>query len=291
MLKENRMNVAPGMLEPDPLPYMPEDFRVGEPFYLHNRKMVIYDCDDATRNFYHQFLGIDQRECTLDVSEPPPTHVQLHPPPHNGVGTEEDSLINCRMLAPKPPKQDLVRLMTLSGEVLRFECRMVNGMPEDEVRRFVIGFFPDTDKVAVWELQQRNSGCGAGKFREKAKLKNPDTGNYFQLHEFAVGNVVTIAGQPLHIIRADEHTLVYLEKQPQEFPYSDPRACARKLASLDGEREMQGDIDPDRLSELAASAGIHLIDHEIITLLRNFGAGDGSGAPMISGRKVLEAAA
>merc|ERR1719230_293392 len=106
--------------------------------------------------------------------------------------------------------------MTLSGEVLRFECRMVNGMPEDEVRRFVIGFFP-----------------------EKARLKNPDTGNYFQLHEFAVGNVVTIAGQPLHIIRADEHTLVYLEKQPQEFPFADPRACARKLASLGGEREMR----------------------------------------------------
>jgi hypothetical protein len=290
LLKENRMNVAPGMLEPDPLPYMPEDFRVGEPFYLHNRKMVVYDCDDATRTFYHQFLHIDQAECKLDVSEPPPTHVQLHPPPHNGVGTEEDSLINTKMLAPKPPKQDLVRLMTLSGEVLRFECRMVNGMPEDEVRRFVIGFFPDTDRVAVWELQQRNSGCGAGKFREKARLKNPDTGNYFQLHEFAVGNVVTIAGQPLHIIRADEHTLVYLERQPQDFPYSDPRACARKLASLGGEREMQGDVDPDRLSELAASAGIHLIDHEIITLLRHFGAGDGSGAPMISGRKVLAAA-
>jgi len=167
---------------------------------------------------------------------------------------------------------------------------MVNGAPEDDVRRFVIGFFPDTDRVAVWELQQRNSGCGAGKFREKARLKNPDTGNYFQLHEFAVGNVVTIAGQPLHIIRADEHTLVYLEKQPQEFPFSNPRVCARKLAPLAREREMQGDVDPDRLSELATGAGIHVIDHEIITLLRHFGSGDGGGAPQISGRRVLEAA-
>jgi len=292
LLKENRMNIAPGMLEPDPIPYMPDDFRVGESFFLYNRTIMIYDCDDFTRNFYKQFLGIDQAECKLDVSEPPIHHTVLPPPPHNGIGTEEDSLINTKMLAPKPPKQDLVRLMTLSGEILRFEAIMANGQPEDEVRRFVIGFFPDTDSVAVWEIQQRNSGCGGGKFREKARLKNPETGRYFELHELAVGSTVTIASQPLHIIRADEHTLRFMESRPCEFPFADPVATARKLEPLSRDRRMHDSsgIEPDQLKEVAANAGIGLIDHEVITLLRNFCCGSSNGGcPMISGPKILEA--
>jgi len=291
LLKENRVNVTPGMLEPDPVPYMPEDFRVGEPFYLFNRKIVVYDCDDFTRKFYKQFLDIDQAECKLDVSEPPIHHAALPPPPHNGIGTEEDSLINTKMLAPKPPKQDLVRLMTLSGECLRFECIIANGQPEDEVRRLVIGFFPADDSVAVWEIQQRNSGCGGGKFREKARLKNPATGKYFQLSELAVGKTVNISAQPLHIIRADEHTLRFMENRPEEFPFADPLAVAKKLMPLAHEEALHdsGGVEPDQLKDLALQAGVELIDHEVITLLRSFCCGSEGGCPMISGPKMLEA--
>jgi hypothetical protein len=292
LLKENRVNVAPGMLEPDPIPYMPEDFRVGEPFFLFNRKIEVYDCDDFTRKFYKQFLDIDQAEGKLDVSEPPLHHTALPPPPHNGIGTEEDSLINTKMLAPKPPKQDLVRLMTLSGECLRFECIIANGQPEDEVRRLVIGFFPADDSVAVWEVQQRNSGCGGGKFREKARLKNPETGRYFQLHEFAVGKTVTIAAQPLHIIRADEHTLRFMENRPDEFPFADPLAVVEKLTPLARHEALHSSIgvEPDNLKDLALQAGVELLDHEIITLLRSFCCGSSEGGcPMISGPKILEA--
>merc|ERR1719482_1517288 len=81
-------------------------------------------------------MGIDQAEAIIDVSPPQLKHTALPPPPHNGVGREEDSLLNVLMVQPKPPKQDLVRLMTLSGEILRFECKMVNGQPEDEILRF-----------------------------------------------------------------------------------------------------------------------------------------------------------
>merc|ERR1712019_101188 len=125
---------------------------------------------------------------------------------------------------------------------------MANGQPEDEVRRFVIGFFPDTDSIAVWEVQQRNSGCGGGKFHEKARLKNPETGRWFELHELAVGKIVTIAAQPLHIIRADEHTLRFMENRPNEFPFADPLAIARKLIPLAREELLHdsGGVEPDQ---------------------------------------------
>merc|ERR1719350_2568073 len=49
-------------------------------------------------------MGVDQRSNEIDVSEPVVREVKLDPPPHNGIGTAEDSLINCQMIRPKPPK-------------------------------------------------------------------------------------------------------------------------------------------------------------------------------------------
>ncbi len=37
----------------------------------------------------------------------------------------QDSLINCQMIQPKPPKVNLEKLMLYTGEVMRFECEMV----------------------------------------------------------------------------------------------------------------------------------------------------------------------
>ena len=36
-------------------------------------------------------MRFDQRANKLDVSEKPVTHLKLKPPPHNGVGKEEEN--------------------------------------------------------------------------------------------------------------------------------------------------------------------------------------------------------
>eukprot|EP00913_Durusdinium_trenchii_P035652 g33362.t1 len=126
-----------------------------------------------------------------------------------------------------------------------------NGEPEDELRRLVIAYYLADDEVAVFEVPVRNSGHMGGRFSEKRRMKNPDTGEYFKIGEawltfrssvssarishaaelFAsmsatkdlfVGQTVTIASQPLRITRADEHCLQYLEAHPDEFPYASP---------------------------------------------------------------------
>jgi len=289
LYKKNETNCVPAMLQPDVQPYMPEDMIVGQPIYVWNRKVILYDCDEFTQNFYMEFLGIDQTQGRIDVSEKPVTHKKLAPPPHHGVGSEEDSLISCQMIQIKPPKVNLVKLMTLSGEVCRFEAKMTNGEPEDEQRRFVIAFYPAEDKIMVSELQQRNSGHMAGKFADKRKVKNPETGRYFELTDFFVGKTVTIAAQPLQIIRADEHCLRFLEARPNEFPYADPVACAKRLEPLATHPELNSaaGVDPDRLKELADLAGTPLVDHEVITLLRRFPAQGPDGSPRVSGPAAL----
>jgi hypothetical protein len=291
--KKNETNAVPGMMVADAPIYLPDDFQVGGSIDVWGRKLMLYECDDFTRKFYKDYLGVDQFEGTIDVSEKPMRHVKLNPPPHNGIGKEEDSIISTQMILLKPPKQDLERLMVLTGEVLRFECKMVNGEPEDELRKFVIAFYPADDETAVFEIPVRNSGHMAGKFADKRRINNPDTGDTFRCHDFFVGQTVHIAAQPFLIVRADEHCLQYLEARPEQFPYADPLACSRRLAPLANHPEMNDPmgIEPDRLKALAYEAGVPIIDHEVITLLRRFGLEADGEAPKVLGPAVLEEAA
>jgi len=289
LYKENTVTAYPGMLKADPQPYLPEDLIVGTSFEVWGRKFVLYDVDDFTRMFYSEYLGIDQKENVLNVEAPPLRHTVLPPPPHCGPGREEDSLINVLMIAPKPPKQDLGRMMKLTGEILRFEAKMVTGQPEDEIRRLVISYYPADDEIMVSEIQQRNSGFTGGRFCQKKRSKNPDTGVYFTLADLAVGKFVTIKSHPLVIIRADEHCLQYCEAHPEQFPYADPVLVARKLTPLRGEPQLQDEAgaDPDLIKYLAVQAGCDIIDHEIITLIRFFAMEEQEGAPKISWEKVV----
>lgn len=227
----------------------------------------------------------------ISIEEPAPVHQELHPPPHTGIGSEADSLISCYNLQPKAPKQDLVRLMTLSGELLRFEARIANGEPEDSERRLIIGSYPADDTVAVWEIQKRNSGVMGGKFSERCLKTNPATGKYFTSSDFKVGSIVTIAAQPLHIVRADEHTLKYMEANPDEFQVADWRAVARKLGPIRDQLESMREpgISPDQLMSLAFSAGLEFVDHEVITLLRQFPSEAADGSPCIDMSTMLQA--
>lgn len=80
------------------------------------------------------------------------------------------------------------------------------------------------------------------------------------------------------------------QEHSDEFPYADPVACARRLIPISGDAEMRDEagIDPDRLKGLAAEAGVDLVDHEVITLLRAFGQ-DAPAGPVVSGPRVLDA--
>ena len=64
-------------------------------------------------------------------------HLQLLYPPHNGFGGDEDSLGSCLAIRPKPPKKDLVKMMTNDGKILRFEGIPQNNVPEDMHRKCV----------------------------------------------------------------------------------------------------------------------------------------------------------
>lgn len=210
--KNPHVNPAPGMLEPEADLYMPEDLIVGQTVEVYGRELYLYDCDDFTRDFYRQYMGLEQEY--LEIGDPGQQHVKLTYPPHTGFGAEEDSLANCLYLRPdtKPPKKDINKLMRESNSIMRFEAKMAQGNPEDANRRFIISLHLADNGVAVWEVRQRNSGHTEGKFALKSRKRNPATGTWFKPEDFFAGATVEVSSVPFTIIEADECTKKYLEK-------------------------------------------------------------------------------
>lgn len=289
LLKNFCSRAVPGMLQPDPIIVLPADLICGQTFYALGRTFVLYDCDDFTRHFYKESMGIDQESFPSQVADDPIYHQQLTFPPHIGPGTEEDSAQNCLMLMPKAAKRDLVKLTTLDGKILRFEARCANFQVEDEQRRFIIAIYAADDTVACYEIKQRNSGVWEGKFAERGRKRNPSTGEWFKPLDFYVGTTVVISAMPMYIIRADEYTLKYMESNPMQFPASDIVQILEKLAPLrdDAEFASATHFAPDDLREFVEmKLGLYLVDHELITLLRSFGAP--SEEPYVDVAKMLE---
>lgn len=273
MPKKLCTKAVPGMLQKDPDYVMPQDLICGQFLEVLGKAFFLYDCDEFTKNFYKQFMGIEQVSYPKNVEDDLKFHQKLTPPPHNGPGTEEDSLLNCIYLQPPYPKADLIKLTTLDGKILRFEARCANQQVEDEDRKFIIGYFLANDTVACWELRQRNSGFTEGKFAERGRKVNPATGGYYKPEELFVGAEVAISSMHMIITRADEYSLRYMEENPADFPCANVDMILQKLSAIKEDPEVQGmvSLDPDSFRNVVEQkTGVYLVDQELITLLRCF---------------------
>lgn len=84
-------------------------------------------------------------------------------PPHNGVGSEEDSLGYIYRLIPKPPRKDFFKWVDQQIS-LRFNAVFANPKPEDSLRQFIITYFLNDDSLQIYEPPAKNSGFWNGKF-------------------------------------------------------------------------------------------------------------------------------
>jgi hypothetical protein len=269
--KNPYVSPAPGMMEPQAVNYKPEDFIIGETVNVYGREIYLYDCDDFTREFFKRYTGMLQP--SLPVEDTKQVLVKLTHPPHTGFGTEEDSLANCLSLTPRAPRRDINKLMSDQGKALRFQGQLLNGKSEDQKRRFVVAIFLADDSIGVWELRQRNSGFSEGKFALKSKKRNPATGKWFEPKDFQIGSTVEINCTPFKLLRGDDSTLKYMEKNPREFPFADIRAIGKKLVGLQQTVSAKGEVvSADDVAQLAVDKLGYVMDpHELVTLRRACG--------------------
>ena len=93
-------------------------------------------------------------------------------PPHNGIGSEEDSLGYVYKLVPKPPKKDFFKWVDQQIS-LRFTAVFCSPKPEDVNRSFIITYYLNDDSLQIYEPPARNSGFSTGKFLERGAYKTP----------------------------------------------------------------------------------------------------------------------
>lgn len=270
--------------------YTHADLRIGSYVAVYGRHFLIIRADEYTRRFYIEVHGLTEEDFNpIEQKEEIYTVPECPPPPHNGFGTEQDSLGSFYSLVPKPPRKNYAKLLKYDKTALRFLAMLESKHPEDLGRRFIIEYFLSDDTVRVFEQSMRNSGFVAGKFLDRNKVRNGSTGEWFQPNDFYVGALLMINGFKFRALEADEYTLNLMENEGDTFTRANVNDILKGLADKlwdkafsktntfrDIDKDHDRFIDPDEFSELCKEMGWNLDTHQKLTLFRKFDT-DNSG--------------
>ncbi|DBA00582.1 TPA: hypothetical protein N0F65_007711 [Lagenidium giganteum] len=255
--------------------YSWEDFSIGKYLHIYNRRILILDADDTTREWYtaHNMPLGKAIVVKEDVRQIPP----FVPPPHNGIGSDEDSLQSCYHLMPKAPLKSIESLDT--KEVLRFRASFETDKPEDIHRRFIISVTVSDESIQIMEPIQRNAGIVGGKFLERMRVKKKGSSTvYLGLLDFYVGAVVDMAGRTFVIYEMDDYSANYMERYPRKFPRSDKITVCRKVRDQLNVNQLKTQLtkcktflDPEELTSVLGSLVPDFAQHDAITIIRNYG--------------------
>ena len=118
--KKAIMTHYPGMSLSKEEYYKEADLICGNKIDIFGREVKIFNCDDFTREWYRQRMGIDQVAVPIAVGSNKLTYQPT--PVYNGFGSEEDSMGSVKALTPKTPHMDEQKMYKSDMHVLRFSC-------------------------------------------------------------------------------------------------------------------------------------------------------------------------
>lgn len=149
----------------------PQDIRVGGTVDVFGRQLQVRSCHPWTRDWFASTAGQEEQPEDLPFEPPPPpAKPEIRPPPHNGIGSEEDSLQSCYTFNVRPLRKDFSQWATHDGTVYRFHAKLVSPNPSDALRNFTLALYPSDDSVAVFEPPVRNSGFKGGVHLQRGKV-------------------------------------------------------------------------------------------------------------------------
>jgi len=269
--------VDPGTMEA----FKDSDFAVGKKININGSDMLIYGCDEFTRDYYDMVYGALFEDIPVEFDETV-ERPQMRIPPHVAPGSEEDSLGSFLYLIPKVPKKNFRRMMENDRKILRFLARLDTLAPEDQGRVFVIKYFLADDTVAVFEPPQKNSGIIGGKFLERGRMKKPAAHEYYTQADFYTGALCEFHNWKFVVYQADEYSLSYMESDTASHPMSDLSYIAEQLGPVLAEKKAEleakfaaadsgaGVVSYEALQEILSGCSIELNDQVLITLMRRF---------------------
>jgi len=261
--------------------YTDADLRIGNTITIFGRDFLLYDYDSFTRDHLKQKFGIVEYN-PINVADPPKAPIKREPPPYNGYGSEEDSLVSWRSLDMKPPRKSNDLYEKFGDSTVKFSLKLDNGVANDENRRFVLSCFLADKTIAIYETVLRNSGILGGKFLQRQPVKNPETDQNFVASDFYVGQKVVINKFPFEVIGTDERSLSFMEANSSTFNKSNINAAVAKIQAMllsarTGLAQAFRDADSAKLpldvanlTTAFASLGLEVSQQELITVLRFF---------------------
>jgi len=266
--------------------YRAQDFKLGDTVSVFGRKLLLHDCDDFTRQYYQQQFGQEMEP--IPVSGPRKHDVIMPIPPHNGIGREEDSIMNVMSLHPKPPKMNVMRRLQNKSKMLRFVAKLEKAVGFDKERVFTVNYHLDTDDISIFEPQVRNSGRVSGKFMDKQKIKKPGSSEYYCEQDLHVGAKLHCFGRTFELLDADVYTVNYMAQHPELFPHANPDAIKEKVARFGADlldtleqrfraQDVMGTgcVVPEDFRETLHRACPALNTQEIMTLQHSFETSEG----------------
>ena len=155
----------------------------------------------------------------------------IHPiPPHNGYGTEEDSILNVKYLNFQyKVREYYADKFKRDKHILRFLSKLISPIPSDDERSFLLSFYCRDDAIQIYEIAGRNSGRKSGKFYEKQRVKNPYTNKYYTEKDFVIGNLIYVNKYTFKLIEMDEYTRKYMISNPEVFRDSDIKNVVNRI--------------------------------------------------------------
>ena len=159
-----------------------------------------------------------------------PAQKVIHPiPKHNGIGSEEDTLLSVYFLRPTARIKDMNKMFKSDKHVLRFSCKLISSVPADEERKFLLSVYARDDTIMVYELADKNSGRIPCKFMERKKHKNPFSKKYYNEKDFAIGSTIYLNSFIFNLIESDEYTKKYMRDNPDIFTDSNLQAILKRI--------------------------------------------------------------
>lgn len=127
--------------------YSPADLRIGKTLNVFGRRLQLVEADEFTKKYYRDEYGLSSADVEPIICEKVVKETNVLPiPPHNGFGSEEDTLSSLG-LRPRKPVSRFDE--SLRGESLRFQARLVSSHPDNEGRMFFISFHLMNQTVSV----------------------------------------------------------------------------------------------------------------------------------------------
>jgi len=197
--------------------YTDADLRIGAHINVFNRELVIYDCDEFTKEHLRAKFGITDFT-PLIAEEAPVQGPQREFPPYLGLGSEEDSLATCFHIVPRTFQKDFGKMLRCDRQILRFLARLETNVASEIPRRFVVTYYMGDDTMAVFEPPRRNSGQVHGKLMERARAKKTGTNLYYSLADLQLGGVMEFAHRRFVLLDADVFTLKAMAELPCPKP-------------------------------------------------------------------------